>query len=57
MLIKNSSIVYDIFVNVLHLEIKTKIIPKNKIKQMKFIVSSSYLLKQLQVLGSVINSK
>jgi DNA polymerase-3 subunit beta len=24
--------------------------------QMKFIVSSSYLLKQLQVLGSVINS-
>ena len=30
---------------------------KNQIKiQMKFIVSSSYLLKQLQVLGSVINS-
>lgn len=28
----------------------------NKKKQMKFIVSSSYLLKQLQVLGSVINS-
>ncbi len=29
---------------------------KNKTKEMKFIVSSSYLLKQLQVLGSVINS-
>ncbi len=28
----------------------------NKKKQMKFIVSSSYLLKQLQVLGSVINA-
>ena len=49
-------IVYDIFVATLILEFEYNSQPKNKTKYMKFIVSSSYLLKQLQVLGSVINS-
>jgi hypothetical protein len=48
-------IVYDIFVSYIVFRIKRNTI-KNKTKQMKFIVSSSYLLKQLQVLGNVINS-
>jgi hypothetical protein len=42
-------IVYDIFVSYIVFRIKRNTI-KNKTKQMKFIVSSSYLLKQLQVL-------
>jgi hypothetical protein len=47
-------IVYDILSYIVF-RIKRNTI-KNKTKQMKFIVSSSYLLKQLQVLGNVINS-
>ncbi len=50
------TIVYDIFVATLILGFEYNSEPKNKTKYMKFIVSSSYLLKQLQVLGNVINS-